>query len=120
MTVPSFVRALLLAFSLMLAGPSLAAAQNPAPAPPPAQASPQRTTGFVAAKTPTTVPGGPLLLGAYAIVWTLLFGYLFSVRRRQQEVEDEMRDLLGEVKELRAAAIATAAAPATAEEAGDA
>ena len=35
-----------------------------------------------------------------------LFGYLFSVRRRQVEVEDELRDLLGEVRELRAAAVA--------------
>jgi len=94
---------------LLLAPPALARATAEDVAAPP-----QRTTGFVAAKTPTTIPGGPLLLSAYAVVWTLLFGYVFSVRRRQQEVEDELRELLGEVKELRTAALEgkTAAAPA--------
>lgn len=92
------VRALMLAF--VLAGTAPAVAHSAAED----VAEPQRTTGFVAAKTPTTIPGGPLLLTAYGVVWTLLFGYLFSVRRRQVEVEDELRDLLGEVKALKASA----------------
>lgn len=60
-----------------------------------------RTTGFVAAKTPTTVPGGPLLMGAYGIVWLVLFGYLYSISRRQREVLDAQRALALEVKALK-------------------
>lgn len=97
----SLIRPLLLALFVVTAlsalpGAAFAGAEDVA------EPSPQRTTGFVAAKTPTTIPGGPLLLTAYGVVWFLLFGYLFSVRRRQVEVEDEMRDLLVEVKALRA------------------
>ena len=94
--------ALLLAIGLVLAVPVGGAVASAAED----VAEPKRTTSFVAATTPTTIPGGPLLLSAYAIVWLGLFGYLFSVRRRQVEVEDELRELLVDVRQLRAAVVA--------------
>ncbi len=100
----ALVRSILLALALTLAAPVVVGGAVASAAEDVAE--PKRTTGFVAATTPTTIPGGKLLLSAYAIVWMGLFGYLFSVRRRQVEVEDELRDLLGEVRELRAAAVA--------------
>ncbi len=92
----TLLRSLFVALAMTLFAPASAHAEDVAePA-----ASPARTTAFVAAKIPTEVPGGPLLLGAYGLVWLVLFGYLFSLRRRQEEVEGELRDLLGEARAL--------------------
>ena len=92
----TLLRSLFVALAVAVSTPVIAHAEDVAePA-----ASPARTTAFVAAKTPTEVPGGPLLLGAYGLVWLVLFGYLFSLRRRQEEVEHELRDLLGEARAL--------------------
>ena len=79
---------------------SPAFAEDVAPAPPDTTG---RVTGFEAAKTPTKVPGGPLLLTAYALLWAVLFGYLVSIWRRQLTVKDELADLVAEMKAIRKA-----------------
>jgi len=76
----------LLIVMLFLAGPALA--QEPVkPAPAAAQ------DGFVPVDAPIgaeTMPA-PLLVGiAYAFIWVVLFGYLWSVRTRLATVEREM------------------------------
>lgn len=39
------------------------------------------------------MPAAPLLIAAYAIVWAVVFGYLWSIWRRLSAVEREMQDL---------------------------
>ena len=39
------------------------------------------------------LPAAPLLIAAYAVVWLIVFGYLWSLWRRQSAVEQEMREL---------------------------
>ena len=39
------------------------------------------------------LPAAPLLIAAYAIVWLVVFGYLWSIWRRLSGVEQELRDL---------------------------
>ena len=92
----ALLRSLAMTLALLFAAPAFAAQDSQG------ADSPQRTTAFVAAEVPQEVPGGKLLLAAYGLVWAVLFGYLVSVRRRQREVEDEVRELLAEARELRA------------------
>ena len=39
------------------------------------------------------LPAAPLLIAAYAIVWVVVFGYLWSIWRRQAAVEQDLREL---------------------------
>ena len=39
------------------------------------------------------MPAAPLLIAAYAIVWVVVFGYLWSIWRRLSGVEQEMHEL---------------------------
>ena len=39
------------------------------------------------------LPAAPLLVGAYAIVWLAVFGYLWSIWRRLSKVEQELSNL---------------------------
>ena len=41
------------------------------------------------------LPAAPLLIAAYAIVWVVVFGYLWSIWRRLSTVERELTDLSG-------------------------
>ena len=41
------------------------------------------------------MPAAPLLIAAYAIVWLVVFGYLWSIWRRLSAVERELTDLSG-------------------------
>ena len=41
------------------------------------------------------LPAAPLLIAAYAIVWLVVFGYLWSIWRRLSVVERELTDLSG-------------------------
>ena len=66
-----------------------------------ARAAPDQSLGFVAADRPAKVPGGRLMISAYALVWLVLFGYLFSIWRRLQGVQQELKELAGEVKSMR-------------------
>lgn len=39
------------------------------------------------------MPAAPLLIAAYAVVWAVVFVYLWSIWRRLSTVEQEMREL---------------------------
>lgn len=39
------------------------------------------------------VPGGPLMLAAYAAVWIVVFGYVFRINRLQRGVEANLERL---------------------------
>jgi CcmD family protein len=39
------------------------------------------------------LPAAPLLVTAYAIIWILVLGYLWSIWRRMSTVEHELRNL---------------------------
>jgi CcmD family protein len=57
--------------------------------------------GFVPADTlpPTEqLPAAPLLIAAYAFVWVAVTVYLFSIWRRLNKVEAEMRSLAAKVE----------------------
>jgi CcmD family protein len=60
-----------------------------------AQPSPGQD-GFVPVNTLPPVeslPAAPMVMGAYAFVWVVLFVYLWSIWRRLQKVEHEIADL---------------------------
>ena len=60
----------------------------------------ERATQFVGVRGPDTenVPGGALLLAAYAIVWVLLFVFLLRMRGIQRQTADELERLSAEIK----------------------
>lgn len=39
------------------------------------------------------LPAAPLLVAAYAVVWVVVFGYLWSIRRRASALDRELADL---------------------------
>lgn len=45
------------------------------------------------------LPAAPMVMAAYAIVWLILIGYVWSLRRRQARVELEMAALRARVNE---------------------
>jgi CcmD family protein len=70
-----------------LAGsPSTAVARQP----------PEPPAGFVPADSLPSqeqLPAAPLVIGAYAIAWVLVFGYLWSIWQRLGRVERELADV---------------------------
>jgi CcmD family protein len=55
----------------------------------------QTTSGFEPATNigKESLPAGPLLYSAYAIVWLVLIGYVFMLWRRLDRVEKELREV---------------------------
>jgi CcmD family protein len=71
---------------LMIAGAAYAQ-QQPPPEPP---------AGFVPASnlpSQEQLPAAPLVIGAYAIAWVAVFGYLWSIWQRLGRVEHELADV---------------------------
>jgi CcmD family protein len=62
--------------------------------------SDERATQFVGVRGPDAeqVSGGALLLGAYAVVWLLLFVFLLRMRRLQRQTADELHRLSVEIR----------------------
>lgn len=64
---------------------------------PPQQPTSAAQEGYVPAdqlpKPQDTLPAAPLLATAYAFVWLMLFGYMFSIWRRLASVEREMESV---------------------------
>lgn len=60
----------------------------------------ERATQFVGVRGPDAenVPGGALLLAAYAIVWVLLFVFLLRIRGLQKQTADELERLSAEIR----------------------
>jgi len=66
----------------------------------PKDAAEERATQFVGVRGPDTesVPGGVLLLAAYAIVWALLFLFLMRMRGLQRQTAEELERLSTEIR----------------------
>lgn len=62
-------------------------------------AAEERATAFrgVEGAETDSVPGGTLLLVAYAIVWLMIFGFFWRLRRLHQRNADELARLAGKV-----------------------
>lgn len=60
----------------------------------------ERAAQFVGVRGPDAerVPGGTLLLAAYAVVWLLLFLYLLRMRSLQRQTAAELERLSSEVR----------------------
>ncbi len=98
---PARVAAWVMALWVLAAGAgSLAAAGSQ---PPPAPGAPQEAQDqFVPVKSlpaQEQLPAAPLLLAAYAFVWVVLLVYVWTVWRRVQRVEQEMRELSARLAE---------------------
>jgi len=63
-------------------------------------AAEERAAQFVGVRGPEaeSVPGGALLLGAYAIVWLLLFMFLMRMRGLQRQTAEELERLSAEIR----------------------
>lgn len=63
-------------------------------------AAEERAAQFVGVRGPEaeSVPGGALMLGAYAIVWALLFLYLMRMRGLQRNTAEELERLSAEIR----------------------
>ena len=72
---------------LALGGPALAQGASQPPAPPPAQEGFEQVTGVPPSEQ---LPATPLVIGAYAFVWVVLVGYIWSVARRLSKVQEEL------------------------------
>jgi CcmD family protein len=72
---------------LMLAAPALRAGQAQPPKPP-------ANEGFVQANDlppEEQLPAAPMVVAAYSIFFVLVFGYVWSIARRLNAVEKDMR-----------------------------
>ncbi len=60
----------------------------------------ERAAQFVGVRGPDAeqVPGGALLLAAYAVVWALLFLFLLRMRGLQRQTADELQRLSAEIR----------------------
>ncbi len=82
---PAVLATLILLLTLCLLGGSATAAQPPA-----------TPDGFVPASSlpnQEQLPAAPLVIGAYSIVWLLVFGYLWSIWNRIGRVERDLSDV---------------------------
>lgn len=99
----ALIAALVLACTMLIT-PAVSAEDAPAEPEASAQgaeetAAEERATQFVGVTGPDaeSVPGGALLLAAYAIVWVLLFLFLVRIRRLQQQTAEELERLSAEL-----------------------
>ena len=91
----ALVSALVLGGTLIFS--SAAMAEEPATPETPAE---ERAAQFVGVTGPEaeSVPGGALLLAAYAVVWVLLFLFLLRMRGLQRQTAEELERLSAEVR----------------------
>jgi len=63
-------------------------------------AAEERATQFVGVRGPEaeSIPGGALLLAAYAVVWALLFLFLMRMRGLQRQTAEELERLSAEIR----------------------
>ena len=83
----------------LLAGPGVLRVHAQAQAQPPAQTAPAGKPAAAAqdefvpvSELPPVeqLPAGPLVLGAYAFIWAVVLGYVFSISRRLGAVQREL------------------------------
>ena len=87
-------------FALGLAA-STASADVPPEHEAPRSAQEERAASFqaVSGAQAENVPGGPLLLGAYALVWLLTMGYVFRVGRLEAKLSADVEALARQIEE---------------------
>lgn len=89
------IRALLIALVLLAAAPLHAQTPPSSAATPPA--TPAAQDGFVPVDSPISpddvMPAPRLVAIAYALVWLIFFGYVWSVRTRLVRVERELHSV---------------------------
>jgi CcmD family protein len=63
-------------------------------------AAEERATQFVGVRGPEaeSIPGGALLLAAYAVVWALLFLFLLRMRGLQRQTAEELERLSAQIR----------------------
>lgn len=66
-------------------------------------AAEERATQFVGVTGPEAenIPGGGLLIAAYAIVWVFIFLYLLRMRGLQRQTAEELERLSAEIRASR-------------------
>lgn len=66
----------------------------------PKGAAEERAAEFRGVRGPEaeSVPGGALMLAAYAVVWVLLFFYLMRMRRLQRHTAEELERLSADIR----------------------
>lgn len=66
----------------------------------PQDAAEERATQFVGVEGPNaeSIPGGALLLTAYAVVWALLFLFFMRMRRLQRATAEELERLSAQIR----------------------
>ena len=66
----------------------------------PKDAAEERATQFVGVEGPDaeSIPGGGLLLAAYAVVWALLFLFLMRMRGLQRQTAEELERLGAQIR----------------------
>ena len=85
-TLFSLAGAVLMVLVLAASAPAVAAQQPP----------PQAPDGFVPADTlkpQEQLPAAPLVIGAYAVAWIAVFGYLWSIWNRLGRVERDIAEV---------------------------
>jgi CcmD family protein len=67
-------------------------AQAPTDQDAPPEAAEDRAQSFqsVSGAVKEDIPGGPLMLAAYAVVWLAVFGYVFRLGRLHARLEDNL------------------------------
>jgi len=100
----ALIAALVLGCTMLITPLALADEQPAEPDGGPAEtqedAAEERAAQFVGVRGPEaeSVPGGALMLGAYAIVWALLFLYLMRMRGLQRNTAEELERLSAEIR----------------------
>lgn len=100
----ALIAALVLGCTMLITPPALADEQPAEPDGGSAEmkedAAEERAAQFVGVRGPEaeSVPGGALMLAAYAIVWALLFLYLMRMRGLQRNTAEELERLSAEIR----------------------
>jgi CcmD family protein len=89
----SAVGALALIVALLIAPATAIAQQSPAPTQPPPAAATDQFVPMDEIPEQDKLPAAPYLISAYAIAWLMLLFYVWSLWRRLQRVEDELKRL---------------------------
>jgi len=99
----ALIAALVLGCTMLITPMALAESpQEPETADSEAQedAAEERATQFVGVEGPDaeSIPGGALMLAAYAIVWALLFLFLMRMRGLQRQTSEELERLSAQIR----------------------
>lgn len=100
----AFIAALVLACTVLIATPALgeepSGTTDTTASEAQKDAAEERAAEFRGVRGPEaeSVPGGALMLAAYAVVWVLLFLYLMRMRRLQRDTAQELERLSADIR----------------------